>query len=85
MPFVIALACHGMRMTPAEALVAATANAAAAVGRDDRGRIEEGMAADVVVLDAPSYRHVPYHFGVNPVWKVVKMGEVVVDRSERRR
>ena len=85
MPFVMALACLGMRMTPAEALVASTVNAAAALGRDDRGAIEEGLAGDLVVLDAPTYRHLPYHMGVNPAWKVVKMGEVVVDRSERRR
>ncbi|HEX2022578.1 MAG TPA: imidazolonepropionase [Candidatus Thermoplasmatota archaeon] len=85
MPFVMALACHGMRMSPAEALVAATVNAAAAVGREDRGTIEEGQLADLVILDAPTYRYVPYRFGMNPVWKVVKMGELVVDRSERRR
>lgn len=85
MPFVMALACHGMRMTPAEALAAATVNAAAAVGRDDRGCIEEGMVGDLVVLDAPSHRYIPYRFGMNPVWKVVKLGEVVVDWSGRRR
>lgn len=85
MPFVMSLACHGMRMTPAEALVAATVNAAAAVGRDDRGTIEEGQQADLVIVDAPSYRHIPYQFGMNPVWRVVKMGEVVVDWSGRRR
>lgn len=85
MPFAMSLACHGMRMTPAEALSAATVNAAAAVGRDDRGAIEEGMVADMVILDAPSYRYVPYRFGMNPVWKVVKLGEVVVDWSGRRR
>jgi len=85
MPFAMSLACHGMRMTPAEALTAATVNAAAAVGRDDRGSIEPGMVGDLVVLDAPSYRYIPYRFGMNPVWKVVKLGEVVVDWSGRRR
>lgn len=85
MPFAMSLACHGMRMTPAEALVAATVNAAAAVGRDDRGTIEEGQLADLVVLDAPSHAYLPYRFGMNPVWKVVKLGEVVVDWSGRRR
>ncbi|MFA5863002.1 MAG: imidazolonepropionase [Candidatus Thermoplasmatota archaeon] len=85
MPFVMSLACLGMRMTPAEALVASTVNAAAAVGRDDRGTIEEDMAADLVVLDAPTYRHLPYRVGVNIAWRVIKMGEIVVDRSERRR
>jgi len=85
MPFAMSLACHGMRMTPAEALVAATANAAAALAREDRGTIEEGQIGDLVVLDAPSYRHIPYRFGMNPVWKVVKLGEIVVDWSGRRR
>jgi imidazolonepropionase len=85
MPFVMSLACHGMRMTPAEALAASTVNAAAALGRDDRGTIEEEMTADLVILDAPTYKHLPYRFGVNLAWRVVKMGEIVVDRSERRR
>jgi len=85
MPFAMSLACHGMRMTPAEALAASTVNAAAALGRDDRGAIEEEMVGDLVVLDAPSYRYIPYRFGMNPVWKVVKLGEVVVDWSGRRR
>lgn len=85
MPFIMSLACLGMRMTPAEALVASTVNAAAAVDRDDRGMIEEEATADLVILDAPTYRHLPYHMAVNPVWRVVKMGELVVDRSERRR
>lgn len=85
MPFIMSLACHGMRMTPAEALAAATVNGAAALGREDRGTIEEGQVGDLVVLDAPSYRYLPYRFGMNPVWKVVKLGEVVVDWSGRRR
>ena len=85
MPFVMALACYGMRMSPSEALVAATVNAAAAVGRDDRGTIEEGQLADLVIVDAPSHRYIPYRFGMNPVWRVVKMGEIVVDNSDRRR
>lgn len=85
MPFIMALACYGMRMSPDEALVAATVNAAAAVGRDDRGTIEEGQLADLVVVDAPSHRYIPYRFGMNPVWRVVKMGEIVVDNSDRRR
>lgn len=83
MPFVMALACHGMRMSPAEALAASTVNAAAALAREDRGSIEEGQVADLVVLDAPSHRYVPYQFGMNPVWKVVKAGQVVVDRDRK--
>ncbi|HUR70245.1 MAG TPA: imidazolonepropionase [Candidatus Thermoplasmatota archaeon] len=85
MPFAMSLACHGMRMTPAEALAAATVNGAAALAREDRGTIEEGQVGDMVILDATSYRHIPYRFGMNPVWKVVKLGEIVVDWSGRRR
>lgn len=85
MPMAMALACYGMRMTPAEALTAATINAAAAIGRDeDRGSLEEGKQGDLVLFEAPSHAHVPYRFGVNLVWKVVKLGEVVVDHSDRR-
>ncbi len=85
MPFVTSLACLGMRMTPAEAIAAATINAAAAVGRDrDCGSLEPGKAGDLVVWDAPTVAHVPYRMGVNLAWKVVKLGEVVVDRSEKR-
>lgn len=82
MPFAIQLACHGMRMTPAEALCAATINAAAALEREDVvGSIEEGKTGDLVILDAPTYTHIPYRLGVNPVWKVLKAGEVVVERG----
>lgn len=85
LPLAMALACHGMRMTPAEAFAATTINAAAALGRDrERGSLEPGKVGDLVVWDAPTLAHVPYRFGVNLAWKVVKYGEIVVDRSERR-
>jgi imidazolonepropionase len=79
MPTIIALACLGAGLTTEEALVAATLNAAAALGRADRiGTLEAGKQADLVVLDAPSPKHLAYHFGVNLVRHVVKMGKVVV-------
>lgn len=79
MPAVMALACLGAGLTSEEALVAATLNAAAALGRADRiGTIEPGKQADLVVLDAPSPKHLVYHFGVNLVRHVVKAGRVVV-------
>jgi imidazolonepropionase len=79
MPFVMALACRFMRMTPAEAVVASTVNAAHAVGRDkDLGRLQPGFSADLLVLDVDDYRHLPYRFGTNLVRTVVKRGEVVV-------
>ncbi len=64
MPFVIALAVREMGMTPAEALRAATAGSAGALGRRDVGAIRPGARADLVMLDAPSYRHLAYRPGV---------------------
>ncbi|MFV2073438.1 MAG: amidohydrolase family protein, partial [Thermoanaerobaculales bacterium] len=53
--------------------------AAAAIGTaDELGSIEEGKRADLVVLGAPTYHHLVYHFGVNPVRHVVKAGKIVV-------
>jgi imidazolonepropionase len=64
MAFCIALAVREMRMTPAEALWAATAGGAAALDRPDVGRLTPGARADLAVLDAPSYRHLAYRPGV---------------------
>ena len=79
MPAAIALACLGAGLSSEEALVAATLNAAAALGRADcLGSVEVGKQADLVVLDAPSPKHLVYHFGVNLVRHVVKAGRIVV-------
>jgi len=64
LPFCIALAVREMGMTPAEALYAATAGGAAALDRDDVGRLTPGHRADLVLLDAPSYLHLAYRPGV---------------------
>lgn len=75
----IALACYCMRMTPAEALVAATINAAHAIGEASRiGSLEAGKNADIVLVKAPSHRFLGYRFGVNLVDTVIKDGKVVV-------
>ncbi len=76
MPLVVGLACMQMRMDPAEALNAATINAAYALGLEKVGSLEPGGQADLLILDVPDYRGVPYHFGVNPVRTVVKKGRV---------
>ncbi len=79
MPMIMALACLGAGLSAAEALTAATLNAAAALGRAHRiGSLEVGKQADLVVLEAPSHHHLVYHFGVNLVRHVVKKGKVVV-------
>jgi imidazolonepropionase len=81
MQFTIALACYKMKMTPAEALVASTMNAAAAVGLEKSvGSIEPGKKADVLVMDVPSHAHIPYQMGVNLCGLVVKDGKRVFSR-----
>ncbi|MCE5202874.1 MAG: imidazolonepropionase [Coriobacteriales bacterium] len=77
MPFVIALAVHQMGMTPAEALLAATAGGAQALRRDDIGRIAVGCRADFAVLDAPSYVYLAYRPGVPLVSATWRDGERV--------
>ena len=79
MPLVMNLACISMRLTPAEALVAATYNAACAIKREDRaGSIEVGKQADIVLWKVKSYQELQYLFGVNHVEAVWKNGEKVV-------
>jgi imidazolonepropionase len=74
MPFCIALAVREMRMTPAEAVHAATAGAARALRRDDIGVIRPGARADLIVLDAPSYLHLAYRPGVPLISQVLQNG-----------
>ena len=79
MPLVMNLACISMRMTPAEALVAATINAASAIKVEDRaGSLEVGKQGDVVMWDIGSYQELQYLFGVNHVNKVWKKGQLIV-------
>lgn len=75
----IALACHHNGLLPAQAVVAATINAAHAVGLGaDVGSLEPGKLADVLVLGVPSYRHLGYRIGGNAVRAVIKRGAVQV-------
>jgi len=84
MPLIIGLACLRLGMTPAEALTAATLNAAHAIGLgDETGSLEPGKRADLLILDAPSHRHLPYYFGRNLVRTVVKDGRLVVHDGQR--
>lgn len=78
LPLAMALACRYQRLLPAEAMTAATINAAHAIGLGDRvGSLEPGKLADLLILDAPDYRYLAYEFGGNPVRTVVKRGRVV--------
>ncbi|RAS77163.1 imidazolonepropionase [Priestia endophytica] len=79
MPLVMNLACILMRLTPAEALTAATYNAACAINRQEQvGSLEVGKQADIVLWDVKNYQELQYLFGVNHVKAVWKKGIKVV-------
>jgi len=79
MPLVMAMACRYQQLLPSEALNASTINAAHALGLGHLlGSLEPGKQADVLVIDAPDYRHLAYWFGVNLVEQVFIQGERVV-------
>jgi imidazolonepropionase len=83
MQFVLSLACTQMRMTPAEATVAATMNGACAVRRGHRlGSIEVGKQADIAVYDVADYREIPYFAAVNFCSATFKRGELVWIRPQ---
>jgi imidazolonepropionase len=75
LPLVCSLACTQLHLAPAEALAACTVNAAHVLGlADRRGRVAPGYDADLVVLDAPDWRHLTYHLGGDLVAAVVRRG-----------
>jgi len=78
MQMIIALACRQMKLTPAEAINAATINAAYALDRGDRiGSIEVGKRADIIILNIPRHQQLPYWFGINLVARVIKNGAII--------
>ncbi len=77
---IMTLACFGMQLSPEEILKGMTINAAYAVDRAaEIGSIEAGKKADLVILNAPNWDYVIYHFGINHVDKVIKSGRLVVE------
>ncbi len=81
MQIVITIACTQMAMTVAEAINACTINAAHAIGMEKKiGSIEVGKQADIIAMQIPDYKYIPYHFGINHVDFVMKKGEVVIGR-----
>jgi imidazolonepropionase len=78
MPMMMTIACTHMKMSPEESITASTLNGAAALNRSHEvGSIEVGKKADVVVLDIPNYKFLPYHFGENHVYRTIKNGVVL--------
>jgi imidazolonepropionase len=82
MQFIVALACRYLKLTQAQALAAATINAAHAIGRGAAiGSIEIGKQADVLIMSVPDYRLIGYRYGTNLVRTVIKRGRVVYSNS----
>ena len=78
MPMILSLACSQLRMTPAEAIAAATINAAYALRREKHiGSLGVGKLADLAVFEVADYREIPYSFGMNTCWLTMKRGVVV--------
>jgi imidazolonepropionase len=81
LPLVCSLACTQLHLSPEEALAACTVNAAHVLGlADRRGRIGPGRDADLVLLDAPDWRHLAYHLGGDLIAAVIRRGAVAVAR-----
>jgi len=82
MPMVLSLACTQLRMTPAEAITAATINTAYALKREKRiGSLEKGKQADLAVFEVEDYREIPYYFGMQRCWMTMKSGEIIYMRD----
>ena len=82
MPIIIALGCLLYNMSITEAIRGATINGAKALGLDKKiGTIEVGKNADILILDIPDYKHIPYQFGKNLVKTVIKNGDVIYSRN----
>jgi len=78
MPMILSLACTQLRMTPAEAIAAATINGAYALRREKIvGSIEVDKQADLAVFEVEDYREIPYYFGENRCWMTLKRGEII--------
>jgi imidazolonepropionase len=83
LPLMMTMGCTLFKMTPSEVIRATTIDAARSMGRDNEmGSLEIGKKADVLVLDIPNYRYLPYHYGVDHVGCVIKNGNVVYRRHE---
>jgi imidazolonepropionase len=84
MQIILAFACQQLRMSPAEAITAATVNGAYSIGLSEKlGTLEEGKQADIVLMGVSDYRELPYFFGVNHCLVTIKKGNIIINRLER--
>ena len=82
LPLMMTMGCILFRMIPEEVIRATTIHAASSMGRQNEiGSLDVGKKADVLVLDIPNYRYLPYHFGVDHVEKVIKGGKIIYKKT----
>jgi len=82
LPLMMTMGCTLFKMIPKEVIQAATIHAAKSMGREKEiGSLEVGKQADIVLLDIPNYRYLPYHFGVDHVEAVIKKGKIIYERA----
>lgn len=82
MPMILSLACTQLRMTPAEAVAAATINAAYSLGRHKLlGSLQVGKLADLAIFDVDDYREIPCYFGMNACHTTIKRGKIIYSRN----
>lgn len=82
MPMILSLACTQLRMTPAEAIAAATINTAYSLGRHSLvGSLQIGKRADLAIFDVADYREIPYYFGMNVCHTTIKRGKIIYSRN----
>jgi imidazolonepropionase len=83
LPLMMTMGCTLFKMTPKEVIQATTVYAAKSMGRENEiGSLEIGKQADILVLDIPNYRYLPYHFGVDHAEIVIKKGRIVYRRPD---
>ena len=82
-PLIFVLATLYMNITIEETVTALTINGAAALDRQDTvGSIDVGKKGDMIVLEYPSYKFIPYHLGISTIEKVVKTGNLIFDKEK---
>jgi imidazolonepropionase len=81
LPMMMTMGCTMYKLVPKEVIQATTIHAARSMGREKEiGSLEVGKQADILLLDIPNYRYLPYHFGVDHVEAVIKKGRIIYQR-----
>ena len=77
MNLILSIACTQMKMLPAETIWGATLASARAIGKENEvGSLEKEKIADIILMDVPNFKHIPYHYGINHVKMVIRHGQI---------